>query len=509
MITDSEFTEEQKRTLAEKQKKIEALQAQIAAQRKEKDEWEREHLERVGRPFPSIGSMLLTDEIRKQAEEVQALSNGLISASSQFRAMPNSYLKLKAGMKIKTTFDEYEIVKQVGQGGCGRVFSGKNSEGQEFAIKFLDRSIGNTKLKRFKNEVSFSEHTLHPNIVHVIDHGFLALGDAEYVFCVMPLYTQSLRDKMNVGIKSETAINILTGLLSGIQYAHKKGIIHRDIKPENIMFGKDSEIPVICDFGIAHFLPDDMVTMIVTKPTERLANFVYSAPEQRIKGLEAVPQSDVFAIGLILNEMFTHFVPQGTGYRLIKDVAPDYGFLDDLVEKLLRADINERLYPVEKILTELKVLAEKHANQKELTRLGNVIEDMVLPKKVNLSLIDKRFENSCLIFVMDQDVPEEWFSIMRDGSFSHTSVWGYDTHSLNKTVGHEIIMPIAGNENVSVFGDIVKNFKEWIPIVNAKYNETMEVKARQRQREAEESRKSEIARLERKNAINQALSQMP
>jgi len=107
MINDSEFTEEQKRTLAEKQKEIEALQAQVDAQRKEKDEWERDHFQRVGRPFSSIGSMLLTDEIRKQAERVQALSNGLMPASSQVRAMPNTRLRLKAGMKIKTTFEEY------------------------------------------------------------------------------------------------------------------------------------------------------------------------------------------------------------------------------------------------------------------------------------------------------------------------------------------------------------------------------------------------------------------
>ena len=52
MINDSEFTEEQKRTLAEKQKEIDVLQAQIAAQRKEKEEWEREHFQGVGRPSP-------------------------------------------------------------------------------------------------------------------------------------------------------------------------------------------------------------------------------------------------------------------------------------------------------------------------------------------------------------------------------------------------------------------------------------------------------------------------
>ena len=78
MINDSEFTEEQKRTLAEKQKEIDVLQAQIAAQRKEKEEWEREHFQGVGRPSPSIGSMLLTDEIRKQAERVQPRRNSRI-----------------------------------------------------------------------------------------------------------------------------------------------------------------------------------------------------------------------------------------------------------------------------------------------------------------------------------------------------------------------------------------------------------------------------------------------
>ncbi len=55
MINDSEFTEEQKRTLAEKQKEIEVLQAQVDAQRKEKDEWERDYLQKVGGPSPSIG----------------------------------------------------------------------------------------------------------------------------------------------------------------------------------------------------------------------------------------------------------------------------------------------------------------------------------------------------------------------------------------------------------------------------------------------------------------------
>ena len=63
-----------------------------------------------------------------------------------------------------------------------------------------------------------------------------------------------------------------------------------------------------------------------------------------------VPQTDLFAAGLILNEMFTKSVPQGSGYRTIKDVAPNYAFLDKIVEQLYRNVPQERLSPEDKII---------------------------------------------------------------------------------------------------------------------------------------------------------------
>ena len=250
-------------------------------------------------------------------------------------------------------------------------------------------------MKRFKNEIWFCEHNNHPNVVKVLDHGCLSLDGITYVFCVMPRYFESLRDKINKTIQPEDAIAIFVGLLSGLKFAHEKDVVHRDIKPENIMFAKGSNEPVICDFGIAHFSENELMTFVETKPTDRLANFAYAAPEQRKKGGVAVPQTDLFAAGLILNEMFTKSVPQGSGYRTIKDVAPNYAFLDKIVERLYRNVPQERLFPEDKIISEMKVLAEIDKNEKEARRLRAIVNETTLPEVIDLKVEDEKHTWIC------------------------------------------------------------------------------------------------------------------
>ena len=60
---------------------------------------------------------------------------------------------------------------------------------------------------------------------------------------------------------------------------------------------------VVADFGIADFTAEELLTIVVTQPTERLANFLYSAPEQRVRGAPVDHRADIYSIGLILNEM--------------------------------------------------------------------------------------------------------------------------------------------------------------------------------------------------------------
>ena len=116
--------------------------------------------------------------------------------------------KLKKGTTIKTAFDEYTLIQQVGSGGNGRVFSAKNKNEEDVAVKFVEKNIDSKKLKRFKNEIYFCEHHKHDNIVKIIDRGYVCLDAKDYVFYVMPLYKETLKSKIKAGIPHEKILEI-------------------------------------------------------------------------------------------------------------------------------------------------------------------------------------------------------------------------------------------------------------------------------------------------------------
>lgn len=99
---------------------------------------------------------------------------------------------------------------------------------------------------------------------------------------------------------------------------------------------------VLADFGIAHFSEDVLLSAVETDNQERLANFSYAAPEQRVRGAKVGASTDIWALGLILNELFTGKLILGKGHELIASVAPDYVEFDDLIELMLRQSLEER-----------------------------------------------------------------------------------------------------------------------------------------------------------------------
>ena len=190
----------------------------------------------------------------------------------------------KEGIILYTTFDEYRIVKQVGQGGNGTVFKATNSDGTIVAVKAIEKSKATKdKLRRFKNEIEFCRKNKHKNIIEVLDNGTYQSENINSIFYVMPFYSKTLRDRIEIGLTPKDALEIFFNILCGVEYAHKQNAFHRDIKPENILFKENSNEAVLADFGIAHFCKDDLVTAVETNHADRLANFQYAAPEQRIR----------------------------------------------------------------------------------------------------------------------------------------------------------------------------------------------------------------------------------
>jgi serine/threonine protein kinase len=136
-------------------------------------------------------------------------------------------------------------------------------------------------------------------------------------------------------------MSIFLQILDGVQEAHLRSIWHRDLKPENILYDPITNSAVVTDFGIAHFAEDLLHTTVETRNSDRLANFRYAAPEQRANK-KVDQRADIYALGLILYEMFTGELLQGTAHKQIGSVTQHFAYLDSVVEKMSRQSPDDR-----------------------------------------------------------------------------------------------------------------------------------------------------------------------
>ena len=252
-------------------------------------------------------------------------------------------VKIKKGYKIKGRHNEYTVNAQFKQGGSARLFYVKDNDGKDYVIKVIDcgDETSKDKITRFENELNFLYTHKHNNIVEVIDYGMTT--DNQYIYYVMPKYRCDLRNMINQGIEYKKIIKYFWQICEGIKCAHSLKCWHRDLKPENILYDCINDKLVVADFGIAHFSDDDKIRKIKTTEKDKLANYDYHAPEQRKGGsIIESPSADIWAIGLILNEMFTKKLAIGEGYTTISSVARSYGALDSVVSHMLQSQVEKR-----------------------------------------------------------------------------------------------------------------------------------------------------------------------
>lgn len=241
---------------------------------------------------------------------------------------------------IRSTFAEYKLLEQIGSGGNACVWKAKYVvNDQEVAIKFLEKK-NDEKFKRYCNEAIFSMRNVHENIIHMYDS-----GECEnFVFAVMDVADFTLRKLIEYkNITNKEIKEIFDDILEGLIYLHGKEVIHRDLKPENILIFKKRNgfRAVIADLGIAHFREYPSVEN-QTESADRMGNRDYSAPEQRVRPYKYTYATDIYTLGMILHEMFTgDFLTPGQ-HRTIEQAAPEYGYLDSIVEKACAKNAHER-----------------------------------------------------------------------------------------------------------------------------------------------------------------------
>lgn len=254
------------------------------------------------------------------------------------------------GSIFETLSNTYRSLDVIGQGGAGIVHRVIDQDEKELALKILCREpLTREAVKRFKNEIRVCERLDHPNITKVLDRGFSLEGEQKLPFYVMRLYGTTLRKKMKTDWSVAERLMCFSRILDGVEAVHGYDVFHRDLKPENILIDEADDAVVVADFGIAHVAEELLFTLIETKKDEKLANFQYAAPEQRARGKVVDRRADIFALGLILNELFTGEIPQGTGYKRVVTAMSDYGDLDGLVEQMIQQEPDRRPQSIEDV----------------------------------------------------------------------------------------------------------------------------------------------------------------
>ncbi|MDQ3012878.1 MAG: protein kinase [Acidobacteriota bacterium] len=293
-------------------------------------------------------------------------------------------------------FNQYIILSQIGSGGMGEIYLAQDTRlGRRVALKLLPGQFTSDaeRVHRFEQEARAASALNHPNIItiHEIGHAQTETGAAHFIAAEF-VEGQTINQRLALGrIKLIDALDIAIQVANALTAAHAAGIVHRDIKPENIMLRPDGYIKVL-DFGLAKLTEKFDEEEIVdpeastkplhdTSPGVIMGTVSYMSPEQA-RGHRVDSRSDIFSLGVVIQEMVTAHRPFAGGSMsdvmaaiLEKESPPISKYLANappelqwILSKTLTKDREARYQTVRELLNDLKRLKQQIEFKAEQSR---------------------------------------------------------------------------------------------------------------------------------------------
>ncbi len=211
-----------------------------------------------------------------------------------------------------TVLDGRRLVRVIGRGGMGTVYEAEDRARGRVAVKVLPLALSGDRafVERFRREAKVLASLSHPHLVEVLDRG----EDHGRCFFVMEYVRgEGLRRLMERGpMPWRDALRVAREVLTGLGYAHGRGVVHRDLKPENVLLD-DAGRARLVDFGLSRIVRGEAAEAVsrLTRTDVILGTYEYMAPEQRIGSPSVDDRADLYAVGVILYEMLTGQLPLG------------------------------------------------------------------------------------------------------------------------------------------------------------------------------------------------------
>lgn len=201
----------------------------------------------------------------------------------------------------QVTMGRYQILQLLARGGMAEIYLARDIEtDQVVAVKLVSTGAGDY-YERFRDEVKAQAGLSHEHILPVLDHGEFE----SWCYLVTPYIKHGTLDAhlLRGPLSLAETDHIFGQLCQALQHAHDKGIIHRDIKPSNVLM-RDGTHVYLTDFGLVKHIG---VNNGLTLTGYLIGTPEYMAPELAEK--EAMPASDVYALGVLLYQMLSGRIP--------------------------------------------------------------------------------------------------------------------------------------------------------------------------------------------------------
>lgn len=378
---------------------------------------------------------------------------------------------------FRTAFQAYAVEDQVGEGANSVVYRACTEDESVFAVKVLkSEKTTRKRMLRFENEYRFCSATRHPNIVCVLDYG-IHVDDAP--FFVMHLYEGSLRSLIG-RIEPDTVLRLFSKILDGLEAAHLKGVAHRDLKPENVLVNGEGIDVVVADFGIAAFHDEELYEAVETDSRERLGSFQYAAPEQRIRGASVGELSDIYSLGLILNELYTGQLALAQNYKTIGGASAEHSFLDPIVNRMLQQEPEARYASIADLkgaialqVSEAESVQKLNRLQEQVIPVGEIDDPLVLDP---LSIIGKDWNEGMLSIRLSQPVTEKWQTVLaRTPGLSYYPGLEPARYGVR---GDQVVVVVGSQMAKRAYAQFV----EWLPTVRKAYEQAVSTELRTQER---------------------------
>lgn len=266
------------------------------------------------------------------------------------------------------TVDGYEILEEIYASTTSQLYKVRDKEsGEYFAMKTPSVNFEDDPayIERFYME-EWAGKRLNSQLVLKIHE---LLRPRNFLYMIMELVEGiTLRDwmKENPDPDIDDVIEMTEKISAGIRVLHRMDMLHRDLKPENIMITKNQAIKII-DFGSIKIAGIAEMASLVEQ-TELLGTKNYTAPEYLL-GLPSDQRGDIFALGVMVYEMFTGALPYGDKmgrelntrsvnklkYQSASALNPMIPlWIDGAIEKAVRVDYHDRYEVFSEFLFDLK-----------------------------------------------------------------------------------------------------------------------------------------------------------